>query len=153
MATLPKGFNANSIEPATERGDFPLLPKDKYVAMVTGSEIKPTNDGQNERLIFTFEIIEGEYLGRKLWVGLNLFHSNQKTVEIANREMSAICHAIGVMEPDDSCELHDKPLVISVNQQFSKFFDKDVNEVKGYYKYEVNPEKKEEAPQTEAWKA
>ena len=36
-------------------------------------------------------------------------------LEIAQRELSAICHAVGVLQVNDSQELHYKPMVIRVD--------------------------------------
>ena len=56
-------------------------------------------------------------------------------MEIARGNLSAICHAVGVMKPRDSTELHHVPLTINVKLK------KDdsgtiFNEVRGYAKRE-----------------
>jgi hypothetical protein len=131
MANL-NGFNANAVEPAA---DFEPLPAGKYVAVITGSEMKPTKSGNGSYLELTFEVVEGEFKGRKLWARLNLDNPNQLTVKIARAELSAICRAVGVMEPKDSCELHNLPLLITVKQKTDA--EGEVrNEVKGYAKRE-----------------
>ena len=62
----------------------------------------------------TWTVIEGDYKDRKVFSNLNLDNENAQTVEIAQRELSAICRATGILHPKDSSELHDKPVVISV---------------------------------------
>jgi hypothetical protein len=132
MANL-NGFNASQVEPATE---FDPLPVGKYLAVISASEMKPTKSGNGSFLELVFDVIEGEYKGRKLWARLNLDNANQTTVKIARAELSAICRAVGVLEPKDSCELHNLPLVITVKQK--KDGDGEVrNEVKGYAKRET----------------
>ena len=44
---------------------------------------------------------------------IRMVNPNQTAVKIARGELSAICRAVGVMQPKDSTELHDLPLVIS----------------------------------------
>jgi hypothetical protein len=132
MANL-KGFNANQVDPAT---DFEPIPAGKYVAVITGSEMKPTKNGNGSYLELTFQVIEGEFKNRLLWARLNLDNPNPLTVKIARSELSALCRAVGVMEPKDSCELHNLPLVISVRQKTDA--DGEVrNEIKGYAKRET----------------
>ena len=132
MANL-NGFNANQVEPAA---DFEPIPAGKYVAVVTASEMKPTKSGNGNFLELTFQVIEGEFKNRLLWARLNLDHPNPLTVKIARAELSAICRAVGVMQPKDSCELHNLPLVISVRQKTDA--DGEVrNEIKGYAKRET----------------
>lgn len=76
--------------------------------------MKPTKSGSGKYLQFTFQIIEGEYANRLLWVRLNLNNPNGTAVEIARRELSSICRAVGVMVPTDSTDLHNLPCFIHV---------------------------------------
>lgn len=109
MANL-NGFNAGDVDP-----NFSLdaVPAGKYVAVITDSEMKPTSKGTGHFLHLTFQVIEGEYAGRKIWTRLNLDNPSPTAVEIAKKELSAICRAVGVMEPRDSVDLHDIPLVVT----------------------------------------
>jgi hypothetical protein len=105
-------FDANSIEPAT--GRFELLPVDDYLAVISESAMADNKKTQGKHLSLTWTVIEGDYKDRKVFSNLNLDNENAQTVEIAQRELSAICRATGVLHPKDSSELHDKPVVISV---------------------------------------
>ena len=60
------------------------------------------------------DILEGEQKGRKIFDQLNLVNPNPTTVEIAQRTLSAICHATGKMHVSDSEELHLIPMTIQV---------------------------------------
>ena len=127
------GFNANTVEPMT---DFEPIPAGKYPVIINSSEMKTTKSGNGSYLELTFQVIDGQYKNRLLWARLNLDNPNELTVKIARAELAAICRAIGVMEPKDSCELHNLPLVVSVKQKTDS--DGEVrNEVKGYFKREV----------------
>ena len=133
MANLD-GFNANNVEPATE---FTPLPADKYLAVITASEIKPTKNGTGKYLELTFQVIEGEFKGRNVWARLNLENPNPLTVKIARGELSALCRALGVMQPGDSVELHNLPLVITVKCKKRADNGEITNDVKGYAKRET----------------
>ncbi|MHC4214687.1 MAG: DUF669 domain-containing protein [Planctomycetota bacterium] len=124
-------FNANEVEPLNE---FEPIPAGKYLAVITNSEMKPTKAGTGNYLELTFQIIEGEYKNRNLWSRLNLENPTPKAVEIALAELSSICRAVGVMEPNDSVELHNLPLVISVKCKKRDDTGDIVNEIKGYAK-------------------
>lgn len=132
MATL--NFNANEVDPSVP---FEPVPAGKYVAAITDSEMKATKDGKGSYLELTFTIIEGEYKDRKVWHRLCLNHSNQKTVQIARANLSAICRAVGVMHPRDSAELHNLPMVITVKCKKRDNSDEIDNEIKGYEKREA----------------
>jgi hypothetical protein len=130
MANLGK-FNAHEVDP---RSPFDPLPAGKYLAVITESEIKPTKSSTGSYLKLTFEILEGDYKGRKLWAQLNLENPNETAVKIARAELSAICHAVGVMQPQDSTDLHDLPLTITVKCKKRPDTEEMTNEIKGYAK-------------------
>ena len=122
------GFNASEVEPAT----FEPIPAGKYLAAITASEMKPTKNGSGSYLQLTFTVLDGEYRNRVLWSRLNLQNSNATAVKIARGELSAICRAVNVMQPRDSVELHNIPLVITVKLKKRKDTDELSNEIKGY---------------------
>ena len=127
MATLD--FNAHEVAPAVA---LEAVPAGKYNALITESEFKQTKSGNGHFLELTFEIIEGEFKGRKVWARLNLDNPNQQAVQIARGELSAICRAVNVMQPKDSVELHNLPLEISVKCKKRDDSDELSNEIKGY---------------------
>jgi hypothetical protein len=105
-------FDANVVEPAT--GRFELLPINDYLAVISESAKVPNKKTNGEHISFTFTVIEGECKDRKVFTNLNLINDNPDTVEIAKRDLSAICRATGVLHPKDTAELHNIPVVISV---------------------------------------
>ena len=59
-------------------------------------------------------MLEGPLAGRKLFDRLNLVNASAQTVEIAQRTLSAICHATGRLQVQDSAELHLIPMIADV---------------------------------------
>lgn len=133
MAHL-NGFDANQVEPSS---NFEPIPAGKYPAAITDSEMKATKAGTGNYLALTFQILDGPYKGRLLWARLNLNNPNAQAVQIARAELSAICRAVGVLAPNDSVELHNLPLVITVRCKKRKDTDEIVNEISGYSKREA----------------
>ena len=129
MADLT-GFNANDVVPLTS---FDPIPPGKYVAVITGSEMKRTRAGTGRYLELAFQIIEGEHKGRFVWTRLNLDNPNTVAVRIAQAELSAICRAVGVLAPRDSVELHNLPLVIDVQCRKRIDTGEIKNVIKGYF--------------------
>ena len=132
MANL-NGFNANEVEPTTS---FEPLPAGKYLVAITESEMKPTKSGAGSYLQLAFQVLEGQFKNRILWARLNLDNPNSLTVQIARAELSAICRAVGVLQPKDSCELNNLQLVITVKCRKREDTGDIVNEIKGYSKKE-----------------
>lgn len=122
-------FDSTVVEPT---GKFTPIPVDDYLAVITDSEMKDTKKGDGKYLLLTYEVVDGEFKGRKIFDALNLVNSNQTTVEIAQRALSAVCRATGVLHPKDSAELHGKPLVISVGIRAGSNGYDDKNVIKGY---------------------
>ncbi|MEM6692780.1 MAG: DUF669 domain-containing protein [Planctomycetota bacterium] len=106
------GFDAREVEPA---GDMDLIPAGTYKARIIESEEKPSKQNpQNRYLALTFEIIDGQFKGRRLWENINLINSNGTAVQIARQQMSAICRAVGVLHPKHPSQLHDISMMIGV---------------------------------------
>ncbi|MEI8246823.1 MAG: DUF669 domain-containing protein [Lentisphaerota bacterium] len=139
MSTL--NFDANTVEP----NSFEVLPAAKYIAVITDSERKATKANTGFYLKLTFEIIEGEFKGRKVFAQLNLENQNADAVRIARGELSAICRAVNIMTPKDSVEIHNLPLEITV--VCKKQPDDEIrNEIKGYASKQKKAADKPEQP-------
>ena len=132
MANL-NGFDATQVEPAAK---FDPIPAGRYLAVITESEQKPTKAGTGNYLQLTFQIQEGVHKGRILWARLNLDNPNATAVQIARAELSAICRAVGVTAPNDSVELHNLPLMITVRCRKRQDTGDITNEIAGYAKKE-----------------
>ena len=135
MANL-NGFDANEVDP---NPGFDPIPAGKYLAIITASEMKPTRNGKGEYLQLELDILEGQYKGRKIWDRLVIKHPNQQTVEIARGTLSAVCHAVGVMAPKDSAELHNLPLMVTVGLKKRDDTGELTNMVKSYSKRDSGP--------------
>lgn len=123
------GFDATKYEPLAE---YEVLPEGNYKAIITASEMKSTKNGQGMFLEVTFQVIEGDFKGRNLWARLNLQNQNETAVKIAQSELSSICHAVGVLTPKDSSDLHNRPLIIKVRTKKRNDSGDLTNEIKGY---------------------
>lgn len=129
-------FNAESVDPG--QMSYEVIPPGWYQAQIVASEMRPTGDGAGQFLQLEFDILDGGLSGRKVWDRLNLDNPNSQAVEIAQRTLSRLCRAIGVMHVSDSEELHFKPMQIKVtvrpertDSKTGKTYDPS-NEIKGY---------------------
>ncbi|MGE0209766.1 MAG: DUF669 domain-containing protein [Lysobacteraceae bacterium] len=137
MAFLGNPFNPNDVPPAE---DFTPLPSGEYPAVIVDSDMKPTKAGTGQYLELHFQIIDGPCKGRQVWGRLNLDNPNPKAVEIAQRDLSAICHALGITQAiTDSAVLHGRPLVIRVEYREGTGQYGPSNEIKAYKRLEGVP--------------
>ena len=127
--SLVNGFDAATVEPQQA---FTPIPEGVYTCVIAASEEKPTAAGTGEYLKLTLEVIDGEHKGRPLFDNLNLKNPNAQTVEIAKSTLSAICRAVGVMQPKHAMELHGKPLAVAVKVEKRKDNGELSNRIKGY---------------------
>jgi hypothetical protein len=111
MAFLGGTFDANQVEP---QGDYTPITPGEYKVHILSSEMVETTKRDGHMLKLELEIIEGESAGRKLFDRLNLDNPNAQAVEIAQRQLSAICHATGKLTVQDSEELHGIPMLAVV---------------------------------------
>ena len=111
MARFDTAFDAAGIEPTTA---YEILPAGKYRAQIVESEMRVTKNGMGKYFWLMLDILEGPQQGRKVFDQLNLVNANPTTVEIAQRTLSAICHATGKLQVNDSEELHLIPMRIQV---------------------------------------
>lgn len=122
-------FNAEEIEP---QSDFSPLPVGEYTVVITQSDMKPTKTGNGQYLQFTYQVVDGEYKNRLIFDRLNIVNSNSVAQQIAQKALSSICRAVGVMHPRDSEELHDKVFQVKVGIRPASGEYGESNIVKGY---------------------
>jgi Protein of unknown function (DUF669) len=128
MASL--NFNAASVAP---QESIAPIPAGVYTAHITESDVRPLKSGNGQALALTFEVLDGPYARRKVWASLNIKHANQDAERIAQSQLSALCHAVGVVQLNDSVQLHMKPVKIRVKvrkDDSGQYGDR--NEVGGY---------------------
>ena len=141
-------FNAEEVEPSSS---FDPIPAGWYTAIISNSEMKATRDGYGEYLSLTLQIIEGQHENRLVFARLNLKNANDKAVDIARKDLAAICRAVGVMSPQASEELHDIPLMIKVKVRPASGEYEASNDIGGYKSVEganLTPAPKTQTPVT-----
>jgi hypothetical protein len=124
MAKLGGTFDASSVEP---NAPLEALPAGDYKVQILQSEMRVTKAGTGQMLWLDMEVLEGPHQGRHVYDQLNLINPNPTAEEIAQRTLSAICHAVDKLQVADSEELHFQPLLVRVAVKPNGY-----NEVKGY---------------------
>jgi hypothetical protein len=122
-------FDASTVAPQQSTGP---LPAGTYLAHIVESDVQPLKSGNGEGLKLTFEIIDGQFKGRKVWENLNIRHSNEDTQRIAQSQLSGLCHAVNVIKLLDTAALHFKPVRINVTVREAQGIYKASNNIKGY---------------------
>ncbi len=128
MAQLLQAFNAQQFDPTQGGGSLPI---GRHPVIIESSEVKANKANDGGYLQLNLKLIDGPQTGTTGPYRLNLYHSNPQTAEIAHRQLSAICHCVGVFNVQDSGQLHNIPFIIEVG--FQKGQEPGTNpEAKGY---------------------
>jgi hypothetical protein len=122
-------FDASQVAPQASTGP---LPAGVYLAHIVESDVQPLKSGNGEGLKLTFEIIDGQFKGRKVYENLNIRHTSEDTQRIAQSQLSALCHAVNVIKLMDTAALHFKPVRINVTVREAVGQYKASNNIKGY---------------------
>ena len=115
MVGLSK-FDESKYPMMKEQADYSEpIPAGDYPAIIIKSEMRDNKNSQGQHLLLEFVITgEGDHKGRKVWQQLNLINPSQQAKDIACAELKTICHAVHVLNPQDSQELHSLPMIITV---------------------------------------
>jgi hypothetical protein len=89
-----------------------VLPAGDYLMQVVQSEVRATKDGSGKYVWLEFDILDGEHQGRKYWERLNIWNANPTAAEIANRALTSLTRACGMVAIDDTEDLHFKPIKV-----------------------------------------
>lgn len=99
-------FNAREVAP---NAALEPLPTGWYPVMIVGSVNKQNSKKTGSYLELEMQVLSGEHANRKTYDRLNLDNPNEVAVNIARGTLSAICHVTGVLDAQDSQQLHGIP--------------------------------------------
>lgn len=108
-------FNATTVDPTT--GGTDIFETGDYGFIITGSSTKPTKKNDGTILQFDCKCTDEGQAGKMTAIRLNIQNPNAQTVEIAFRDLSAICHVVGVLHMTDTMQLHGRPFRMRLEKQ------------------------------------
>lgn len=118
-----------------KESSFSPMPAGTYNLEITEAEATTTKAG-DQRLKLTFSVIDGEYVGRKIWEGYNLTGVNQKAIEISRGQIKSMLKLSGRdnYQLKDPSELIGIQLAASVKIQEGKDGYSDKNTISSFKK-------------------
>lgn len=124
-------FDATKVAP---QESIAPIPAGVYLAQIVESEVRPLKSGLGRAIALTFQVLAGPYVNRRVFANLNVEHRGSAEAErIAQSQLSALCHAVGAINMEDTTQLHMRPVNIRVKvrkDDTGQYGDK--NEVTGY---------------------
>jgi hypothetical protein len=129
-------FDASGHKPQS----FDILPSGWQVMRLIEGEEKPSkNNPQNTYYAAVFEVVGGEFNGRKLFHNFNFNNTNEDAKRIAFDQLAAIMHGVGLLRINNMQELFNKPIMGKVKAVAAVMEEDGVtekyepkNEIKGF---------------------
>jgi hypothetical protein len=116
MSSIIDGFDASSI-PESQPMEAGPLPEGDYQVSIVDAEEKQNKAVTGSYLELTFEVVGNSHKGRRIWARLNLDNPSEKAVEIARRDLAAICRAVNLLRPKSIVQFIGKELWVSVRHK------------------------------------
>lgn len=123
-------FDATTVAPQQA---YTPVPAGVYQTIIVDSEVKPTKNGTGQMAIFTLQIVDGAHAGRKLFARINVRNPNPEAERIGQSQLSALCHAAGVLQLQDTAQLHNRVVrtKVKIRKDTTGQYD-DQNECTGF---------------------
>jgi len=122
-------FDATNVAP---QASFQPLPAGVYTTAIVDSDVKPTQKGGTQA-VFTLQVVDGPFAGRKVFARINVRNPSPEAERIGQSQLSALQHACGVLQMQDTSQLHGKVVRarITVRKDETGQYG-DSNEVKAF---------------------
>lgn len=112
---------------------FTALPAGDYRAKIIKSVEKPTKAKTGHYIELTWQVVKGEYKGKKFFSRLNLDNPNETAVEIAEDEFVTISIACGFAKTQwDTDRLHGKECIVTLSFIPAEGKNGESNDCKNY---------------------
>ena len=121
-------FDATQVAPSQA---LDPIPAGWYIGHIVESELTENRNKDGAYINFQIEVLDGPYKGRKVFGRMNVYNKNPQAQEIAYRELSALCHATGVLRVEDTQQLHGRPFEVKVSVRKDEGYEPS-NDVKGF---------------------
>ena len=107
------GINIDDIKP--QDNNYEPIPRGEYEVWATEAAVKFTKAGTGQYIRLVFEVLEGQYTRRKLFLNLNIKNPSAQAQEIGLGQLSALCKAMGKTGiVDDTEELLNQRVIAHV---------------------------------------
>jgi Protein of unknown function (DUF669) len=109
---LPEAFDPSARGGTVELAPIPI---GWYLAQIIDAKVELARNGNGSYLLGIFEVLDGEYRGRKIYQNVTLQNASEQAVEIGQRLLTDIYTAVGVTGPTKEIQVMlYKPVKIRV---------------------------------------
>lgn len=105
-------FNAAVVDPF---GDRTPVPAGNYRVVLKQSGIEVPKSGQGKMVQLQMSVVEGEQQGKVIFQNINYLSPNPTAQQIGQSKLSSLCHVCGVLQLQDTQQLHGIPFRVQVS--------------------------------------
>lgn len=105
-------FDARTVTPSV---GFSVAPAGRYQVILTKCQIEPTEKGDGEKIVCVAVAQGGNNHGQVIGFNINWVNPSEQAVKIGKGQFSALCFATGVIVPEDTAQLLNKPFMLEVS--------------------------------------
>ncbi|MGY6251514.1 DUF669 domain-containing protein [Bosea thiooxidans] len=129
MARLNNAYDPD----AKPSSGYTPLPLDDYTLEIVESSYDANNDGDGMVLALKTQIVGGEFDQRPYFIWMDLENDDPKKQERGQRDFAGLRRATGVLNPQDTEELHFKPFKVTIGTYVQKTTGDLKNTIKKYH--------------------
>jgi hypothetical protein len=107
------GFDTAEVD-INERASRDPIPEGTYTLKATEAVEKETRNRDGSYIAVTFEVVRGDFAGRKLWSNFNIHNKSDKAQRIGRQQIMSWAAACGKLDADDTDKLVDLPFSADV---------------------------------------
>ena len=133
-------FDATQFEP--NKGGQDVFEDGEYAFQITDSKVRENKKKDGHIMELTAKCIEEGFAGKIYVIRLNVSNPSAQAVEIAMGDLSAISHVTGVLQWNDTQQLHGKPFrmrLVKTTWKNEQGEDRHGNDCKGFLDMAGNP--------------
>jgi len=93
---------------------FNPIPPGSYIFRIESADGKQTKNGNGCYVEVVLVVVEGNYIGRKVWDRINLVNKSTVAESIARGQFKALCEGVGIQELKSLLELNDKFIKVRI---------------------------------------
>lgn len=124
-------FGFDLTDYVSEDRNYNPIPKGDYALKCIDAELKATKSG-GEMIAATFEIVGGEFNGRKVWNNFNIHNNSETAQRIGREQVAAWAKAAGKPNAASFDELFDRKFMAQIDIEKGTGGYADKNRIVGY---------------------
>ena len=107
MADL--GMTLNPADVPEDERSFEPFPAGDYMVQAIETDVVDTKTGTGRRLALTLQVMEGPYMGRQVFDGINILNQSAEAQRIGQRQLADLCLSVGLPSISNSDDLIGRP--------------------------------------------